>query len=189
MIGKTKATGIDETATRLATQDNRMTEHPVFAVQEKHRIYGVDPEYVSCGNHAGWGLAWLNEEGDEADEQQTRWLDNLQKQTDPNGEPQLGVWIEEGYGSEDDWTLVGYVEVWEFVTPCFTEAAALRYIEQNRHNLNDPRIYVYSAVGNREWIEAREFIAKQAQAVDGTWAAWTPPLDAERDFEAEGPRL
>ncbi len=46
---------------------------------------------------------------------------------------------------------VYYKERWEFVTMCFTRVAAQQYIDANRHNLVEPRIYVYSACGNQEW--------------------------------------
>jgi len=48
---------------------------------------------------------------------------------------------------------------WEFVTACFTRVAAQRYIDENQHNLKEPRIYVYSAYRNREWQEIREALA------------------------------
>jgi hypothetical protein len=32
-------------AHELKTQDNRITACPIFAVQEKKRIYGMDPDY------------------------------------------------------------------------------------------------------------------------------------------------
>jgi hypothetical protein len=48
---------------------------------------------------------------------------------------------------------LAYVEHWDFVTAHFTRKAAQRYIDENRHNLSDPRIYVSSQYRCREWIE------------------------------------
>lgn len=45
----------------LKTQDNRATKDPVFLVQAKRRIYGMDPAY--CEN-----CVWLDEEGNEIED-------------------------------------------------------------------------------------------------------------------------
>lgn len=59
---------------------------------------------------------------------------------------------------EIDGEHVGYKIIWTFVTCCFTEAAANRYIKENRHNLKNPRTYVASAYRNHEWIAVREML-------------------------------
>lgn len=51
---------------------------------------------------------------------------------------------------------VGYTMIWEFVTCCFSQVAAQSYIDANRHNLKEPRIYVASAYRNPEWIAVRK---------------------------------
>ena len=48
--------------------------------------------------------------------------------------------------------------VFEFVQACFTEAAAQQYIDENKHNLKKPRIYVYSGDRNREWQAVRKHL-------------------------------
>lgn len=65
---------------------------------------------------------------------------------------------------EIDGETVGYKTIWEFVTCCFTEAAADRYIAENAHNLTDPRTYVASAYRNREWIAVRAMLMTQPPA-------------------------
>ena len=56
----------------------------------------------------------------------------------------------------DEWERVGFIDIYEFVTPCFTQKAADEYIAGNKHNLTDPRVYVESAHRNREWQYIRE---------------------------------
>src|SRR5947209_81236 len=36
---------LSEIGERLRTQDNRITTHPIFEVQEQKRVYGIDTEY------------------------------------------------------------------------------------------------------------------------------------------------
>jgi hypothetical protein len=47
---------LKEMSHEILTQDNRITNHPVFEVQEKERTYGLEP---------GWSehFEWLNDEG------------------------------------------------------------------------------------------------------------------------------
>ena len=40
---------------RLNTQDNRATAHPIFLVQQEHRIYGMDPDYT---DKCVWEPSW-----------------------------------------------------------------------------------------------------------------------------------
>jgi len=42
---------------------------------------------------------------------------------------------------------------------CFTEDGAQRVIAAQRHNLNDPRVYVASGRLNPEWVFLRRFLA------------------------------
>jgi hypothetical protein len=46
----------------LHTQDNRITDNPLFAVQQRRRIYGVDGDYAQ-------GSVWMDEDGIERTEQ------------------------------------------------------------------------------------------------------------------------
>ena len=46
---------------RLHTQDNRITANPLFAVQQRRRIYGVEEEYCER-------FVWVDDEGNEGDE-------------------------------------------------------------------------------------------------------------------------
>lgn len=47
---------------------------------------------------------------------------------------------------------------YEWETVCFTQEAAAKYIEQHRHNLCDPHVYVASGYRNAEWQRMRAFL-------------------------------
>lgn len=118
-------------AALLATQDNRATSWPVYVVEKRRRIYGIDPTY-------GLPVVWLDgcNDSEEASEE-------------------LAVSLEAGYAKAlnepDGWTRTSYVDVWEFDAAFFTEAAAEAYLAANQHNLRVARVFVHSAHRNREW--------------------------------------
>lgn len=115
---------------RLHTQDNRITQDPLFAVQQKRRIYGVEDGYRD-------GVVWIDDEGNES----------------PDGGPFKR-------GSRK----VGYIDIWEFVTGCFTEQGCKDFIACNGHNLNEPRIYAYGSYRNAEFIALRKWLMSLAAA-------------------------
>ena len=61
-------------------------------------------------------------------------------------------------GVHPDITDSGDVNLWEYVQPFFTLKGAERYIEDNRHNLRQPRVYIYSAYRNYEWQAIRKML-------------------------------
>jgi len=61
---------------------------------------------------------------------------------------------------KDEATLTGYMDVWEFVTACFTRKGCEDYLAANGHNLKEPRIYVESAHRNEEWQTVRSALTK-----------------------------
>jgi len=60
--------------------------------------------------------------------------------------------------NDDSAQKVGIVEIWEFVTTFFTEDACKKYIADNKHNLNEARMYVDSGYRNAEWELIRNLI-------------------------------
>jgi len=118
----------------LKTQDNRATADPLFIVQEKVRDWGYSSEYAEL-------YVWIhNETGREANEEIVAKLE-------------LGVPVyDDGY-----YVKYYYKERWEFVTACLTEVGCQYYIDANRHNLNEPRVYVASGYRNQEWIALRAY--------------------------------
>lgn len=123
----------------IRTQDNRATADPIFIVQQKRRIWGMDPDY-----HEDY--KWIAEDDPEveADAELAADLDD----SDWIGEPISG------------WEKRYYVDIWDFVTACFTEQGCQDFIDANRHNLNEPRIYAASAHRNQEFIVVREMLKK-----------------------------
>lgn len=122
----------------LRTQDEEITADPIFIVQQKVRIYGIDRDYTET-------FAWfrIGDPEDEATVEEAARLDAYYRDTHrvPGG-----------------WSRVGYHDTWEFVTACFTRKGCENYLRANGHNLNQPRIYVASGYRNEEWIGVRNFL-------------------------------
>jgi hypothetical protein len=127
---------------RLETQDNRATAHPIFLVQQEHRIYGMDPAYTDL---SVWEPAYDNECYYETAEE---------------------AMVHEGLDGTDDLKQVFYVIEWRYVSAHFTEQAAVDYIEGHKHNLDNPRIYVASQDYCHEWNETVDSIKRIAKFVN-----------------------
>lgn len=121
----------------LHTQDNRITDNPLFAVQEKRIVGGMDDGYEE-----GW--CWISEDSEEIhdDERIAR----------------LNALFEDGHDRPEGCRRVGYVERWEFVTGALTEQGCKDYIACNGHNLTVPRIYAYGSYRNAEWKALRSWL-------------------------------
>lgn len=121
----------------IRQQDNQCTSDPLFLVQQKKRIYGIDSNYSE-------DYEWLREDDPEhvADRIERAGLDALELE----GEDTTG------------WEKIYFLDIWDFVTVCFTQKACEDYIAANKHNLNEPRIYVHSSYRNREMIAVRAFL-------------------------------
>lgn len=140
---------------RIRTQDNRITAHPIFEVQEQKRVYGIDTEYDPK-------IAWLySDESVEVDSELAKLAEEFYEEhgAEPEYEQgEAGTWIL-SEGNHDTLRRVGYHEYWEYVQPFFTEAGAQRYIEENGHNHRGRlRIYAGSAFRNHEWQAIREWL-------------------------------
>jgi hypothetical protein len=122
----------------LRTQDNRGTAHPVFVVQQRQRICGVDDGYTE-------EFVWMDQEWNEVHDPE------LIEQLESAGQ----------LDSTKGYTRIGYLDIWEFVTACFTEQGCKDYIALNGHNLREPRIYVESAHRNHEWQAVRALLGKE----------------------------
>lgn len=121
----------------INTQDNRITSHPMFLVQQKVRTTGFDPDYADNSQ-----LCWIGDDG-EVDEETSKGLFE---------DYENGKYVDSFY------TLTGFVDSWEFVTCCFTNSGAEEYIRVNGHNLNEPRVYVASGFRNFEFQAVRDFL-------------------------------
>lgn len=120
----------------IRTQDNACTSEPIFTVQSRRRIYGIDEDYSD-------NYVWVDDDYNEInDPAERKALNDL----DENGED-TGVA-----------TKVYYMDIWEHKTSCFTEQAAKDYIDVMGHHMEDARIYVESGWRNKEWIMLREYL-------------------------------
>lgn len=120
----------------LRTQDNACTNLPIFAVQQRVRTYGFDPDYSDR-------IAWVHVAGDHdlaAPDEHAR----LEAEYRDTGE------------EPDGWTRTAFQDRWEFVTACLTRKGCEEYLRKSGHNLTAPRIYAYSAYRNAEWEWLRE---------------------------------
>lgn len=126
---------------RMRTQDNRITSHPMFLVQRKRRIYGIDPDCDPL-------IAWLHsDESVEVDKESAEYMEH--------------VFQERGEETEG-YRRVGYAEEWEYVMCFFTEAAADDFIAHNAHRHDgELRTYVDSGHRNPEWQAVREHLLQE----------------------------
>jgi hypothetical protein len=136
MTIETAATNaLEEIARNLRTQDNRATAAPIFIVQQRRRIFHVEE---------GDGFEWY--ETDEWDQVDDRKAAKLERH--------FHTYSEEPKG----YSRVAYLDVWEFVTACFTEQGCKDYIAINGHNLQSPRVYAEGSWRNAEWNAVRDYL-------------------------------
>lgn len=122
----------------IRTQDNRVTEQPLFAVMQKREYVGH--EDYSAGGHDR--IVWVDEYGGEADERTSRRLESLNRACrDTRG-----------------WERLKMFEVDEFVTACFTEQGCKDHIAINGHNLNKPFVYAFGSFRNAEYRAIRDWL-------------------------------
>jgi len=122
----------------IKTQDNRITDAPIFIVQQIKRTWGLDSEYsddyIWMENDSG-----DHEEADSAKAEELEALDDACEYT-------------------PGWEKYYYQDSWEFVTACFTESGCQDFINRNGHNLHSPRIYAEGSYRNEEWRTIRDFL-------------------------------
>ena len=123
----------------IREQDNRITDQPMFLVQQKVRDYGYDSA------HSFDGYEWIRLDDDhrEATEHQAKRLDLLRKR---HREPPKGC------------EQIFYKDRWEFVTACFTEQGCKDFLRINGHNLKEPRIYAEGSYRSEEYRAVRNWL-------------------------------
>lgn len=125
-----------EIGAALRSQDNAATAHPIFLVQQRHRLYGMSADYTEA-------FEWVHCEGPVADEIEAAQLEDE---------------YQNSLQEPDCWSRLHYYDSWEFVQPFLTRTEAEKYITSNRHNLKDPRVYVDSGYRNDEWQLVRALL-------------------------------
>lgn len=101
------------------------TAFPIFIVQKRDRIYGMDSEYSGEYN---WFRFDLGGEYYEADERTSKRLDAL-------------------YADDRDiknWERIYYIDTWVYVNAHFTKEGALEFIKRKQHDYDELRVYVDS---------------------------------------------
>lgn len=134
---------IEQIGADLLSQDDRCTALPIFIVQQRREICGIEPDYAER-------IAWIDHEGDyaKATDHQARRLELLH----------------DGGRDTHPWHRHGVVDRWEFVTACFTEQGCKDYIAVNGHNLKEPRIFAETGWRNDEWQTIRDHLKAAATA-------------------------
>lgn len=119
----------------IRTQDNRITDQPMFVVFQKREIIGSD-------EHSPSRICWVRD-GEEVSELRAKRLEALYQ----DGRDTRGY---DRYAMQ---------EVDEFVTACFTEHGCKEYLRQNGHNLRLPYIYACGSFRNNEYQLVRNWLA------------------------------
>lgn len=123
----------------IRTQDNRITDQPLFAVMTKREI-------ITSEDHDYDRICWVeNQSGNyvEATDTQRRRLEAI---------------YQGRYEVREGWDRFAMKEIDVFVTGCFTEQGCKDYIRLNGHNLNKPFIYAFGSYRNDEYQRVRKFI-------------------------------
>ncbi|HHN4459090.1 TPA: hypothetical protein ACRI53_004327 [Klebsiella michiganensis] len=119
----------------IRTQDNRITDQPMFVVFQKREIIGSD-------EHSPSRICWVWD-GEEVSELRAKRLEALYQ----DGRDIRGY---DRYAMQ---------EVDEFVTACFTEHGCKDFLRQNGHNLRQPYIYACGSFRNNEYQLVRNWLA------------------------------
>jgi hypothetical protein len=117
----------------IRTQDNRITAEPMFCVQGRRRIYGMDTKW-------GDSTVWIDTE------------DGCHEVEAPADGEETDFIIE-----------TGYVDVWETLMVAFTEEGCKEYLKLNGHNYRhyqEVRIYAESFRRCPEMIAIRKFLSE-----------------------------
>lgn len=110
------------------------TSDPIFCVQSLKRVYGVKPDF-----------SWENLEEHYYVDDAGDYFDSLEEVRE--------YFEDEDIDEDDDRIEVYYsATVWEDINHHLTRESAERYIEENRHNLHGPRVYVKSLNRCKEMI-------------------------------------
>ena len=136
---------LKKSAQSILTQDNAATANPAYCVKERKKVFGVDKDYENDGYD--WACLADQESWSDGD----AFHDALDTFANDLGEDEITI-----NGSEYEKVYYRFQE--RTVTTCFTREQAQRYIDENRHNLKNPSIYVESFNRNPEMLAVRELL-------------------------------
>lgn len=127
----------------IATQDNRITEAPIFVVEQKTPVIS-DSDYNDC---------------------RVEWRET-EKGDYQLASPERAARLEELHRAGRDtpgWRRHELTDIWTFVTACFTEQGCIDYLARNGHNLSETRIYAYGSYRNEEFRTVRNALIALAR--------------------------
>lgn len=159
--------GLREIGRLLLTQDNRITDAPLFIVQQK-RTYVTERDYNDCR------YEWRETESGEYIE------------ATPERARRLEAIYQGRYEEPKGWKRFAVFDVWEFVTACFTQQGCKDYLRINGHNLKEPRIYAESSFRNEEYRFVREWLVSIAAQSSQSVSA---DAEDQMDIDREGARF
>ena len=122
---------LEKMSEAIRTQDNRMTAHPIFNVQQEVLILGVDPHCHCEVEHC--------------------FVDEM-------GEIQHVLAGEE---IPSHLSRVPYIRRWQHITSFFTVGGAEDFMRDHAHHYGAMRVYVDSLYRNPEMRRVREFLMSQ----------------------------
>lgn len=137
---------------RLQTQDNRMTQNPLFVVQEENTTVGIDTAF----NYDGMCFQRMEDEWEtvfDYDDEYEDFEENFWAFDNPD-------WSRD----DEKWESTGYTKEWVAVAYFFTEGAADTYIENQRHNHHGKlRTYAESLYRNPEMKAVRAMLMEESE--------------------------
>lgn len=136
----------------LRTQDNQVTDQPMFIVQEKRIVIGFDPDYSQGDEDIVW------------------WIDDCQYFMGDELFEKMERAYEETSDIPENWHRHGFTTEWVYVTACFTEQGCKDYLAKNGHNLKEPRIYADGSYRNAEFRLIRDWLMSLASVEEAKTA-------------------
>lgn len=138
---------LKEIGQNIIDQDNRITEQPIFLVQQKVKDYGY---------HEDWAdeFDWIKEDGDPTTIEDPKLIRRLNN-----------IWFNGDHTClEGKYYPVYYKERWEYVSAFFTEKGCNDYLRIDRHNLSaNVRTYADGSYRNNEFRDIRNFLIMLAK--------------------------
>ena len=119
----------------IASQSNRSTANPMFAVLEKR-------ETITLDTHHHDRIVWVRK-------------DDGSVEADERTHERLELLYEDGREPKE-WDRYAMLETDVFVTACFTEQGCKDYLACNGHNLRMPFIYAFGSYRNAEYNLIRD---------------------------------
>jgi len=153
---------ITATISNLHTQDNRITDAPLWLVEELVKDYGIAEGYTDYYD----------------------WMDNQNEHaivTDKALVRRLNALLRDFRELPSRYERVGYRERWQFVTACLTEQGCKDFIARDGHNHGKLRIFAAGSYRNEEYRAIRKMLMLQ---LDNPVILHKVPTECSKKFDA-----